>query len=55
MKLAVFTDLHLGIKSDDHKWHKVALEWADSMIDKLSKEGIEGAISLFKIEDWNEK
>ena len=30
MKLAVFTDLHLGIKSDDHKWHKVALEWADT-------------------------
>ena len=46
MKLAVFTDLHLGIKSDDHKWHKVALEWADSMIDKLSKEGIDNIVFL---------
>ena len=46
MKLAVFTDLHLGIKSDDHKWHKVALEWADSMIGKLSKEGIDNIVFL---------
>ena len=46
MKLAVFTDLHLGIKSDDHKWHKVALEWADSMIARLNKDGIDNIVFL---------
>lgn len=46
MKLAIFTDLHLGIKSDDHKWHKVALEWADSMITKLKKDNISDIVFL---------
>jgi len=46
MKLAIFTDLHLGIKSDDHKWHKVAFDWADSMIERLDNDGIDTIVFL---------
>ena len=46
MKLAIFTDLHLGIKSDDHKWHDVAFKWADSMIERLEKDGINTIVFL---------
>lgn len=46
MKLAIFTDLHLGIKSDDHKWHKVALDWLDSMISKLNRDGVKDIVFM---------
>ena len=42
MKLAVFTDLHLGIKQDDSSWHEVALNWCDSMANTLKERGSNG-------------
>lgn len=42
MKLAIFSDLHLGIKQNDESWQKIALEWCDefkkSMIDRGVKD-----------------
>ena len=46
MKLAVFTDLHLGIKQDDSSWHEVALQWCDSMADTLRERGVKDIVFL---------
>lgn len=39
-KVALFTDLHLGIYGNSQEWHKVALKWADWIVKDLNKKGI---------------
>lgn len=46
MKLAIFTDLHLGIKSDDPAWHQIAYDWADSFVGELKSRGIKDVVFL---------
>lgn len=46
MKLAVFSDLHLGIKRDDIYWHNIALEWSDWFKEKLIEENIKDIVFL---------
>lgn len=45
-KVAIFSDLHLGIKQDDERWHKIALEWCDSFVSELKKREISEIIFL---------
>lgn len=40
MKVAIFSDLHLGIKQDSGVWHKIALEWCDWFVEQLNQRGI---------------
>ena len=40
MKLAIFSDLHLGVRQDSAEWHTIALEWADWFVEELQKRGV---------------
>lgn len=46
MKLAIFGDLHLGIRHNSTEWHEVALEWADAFIAQLKERGIRDIVFL---------
>ena len=39
-KIAIFSDLHLGIYGNSEKWHNTALEWADWIVSELNKKKI---------------
>jgi DNA repair exonuclease SbcCD nuclease subunit len=45
-KVAIFSDLHLGIKQDSAVWHKIALEWCNWFIKELKKSKIKDVIFL---------
>lgn len=45
-KIAIFSDLHLGIKQDDERWHKIALSWCDSFVSELKERGIKEIVFL---------
>jgi hypothetical protein len=45
-KIAIFSDLHLGLKQDDERWHRIALCWCDSFVDELKRNGIEEIVFL---------
>lgn len=49
MEIAIFSDLHLGLKSDSPEWHNVAYEWVDSMVLELKKRNIS---NIFFLGDW---
>lgn len=49
MEIAIFSDLHLGLKSDSQEWHKVAYDWIDSMVTVLKKKKIK---DIFFLGDW---
>ena len=40
MKLAIFSDLHLGVRQDSAEWHTIALEWADWFVEQLKQRDI---------------
>lgn len=40
MKLAIFSDLHLGVRQDSTEWHTIALEWADWFVEQLKQRDI---------------
>ena len=40
-KVAIFSDLHLGIHQNSSLWHKIADEWSDWFIGELKKKEIE--------------
>lgn len=46
MRIALFSDLHLGIKQDSSTWHQIAFNWADWFIEKLNERGIRDIIFL---------
>lgn len=39
-KVAMFSDLHLGIYGNSERWHDTALKWADWMVAELTKKNI---------------
>lgn len=39
-KIALFTDLHLGVHQNSTIWHDIALDWADWFIDELKEKQI---------------
>ena len=43
-KIAIFSDLHLGVHSNCTKWHQYALEWADWFVDECKSKGIKDII-----------
>ena len=44
--IAIFSDLHLGIKGDNQHWHSVAVEFIQDMVKTLKEKNIkEAAIS----------
>ena len=40
MKVAIFSDLHLGIKQDSAEWQSIALQWCDWFVEQLQERGI---------------
>lgn len=46
MQIAVFGDLHLGIKQDSTAWHEVALQWGDRFIQELQNRNIDTVVFL---------
>lgn len=45
-KVAVFSDLHLGVHLDATTWHQVALEWCDWIVGELDKQNITDILFL---------
>lgn len=39
-KIAIFSDLHLGIHNNSTEWHQIALEWSDWFVSELDKREI---------------
>ena len=39
--IAIFSDLHLGIKGDNQHWHSVAVEFIQDMVKTLKKKNFE--------------
>lgn len=46
MKLAIFGDLHLGIRQNSTDWHDIAYEWCDTFVEELSKRNIHDIVFL---------
>lgn len=49
MKVAIFSDLHLGTSGDSEEWHQIALEWVESFTDYLEENKID---TVFFLGDW---
>lgn len=45
-KIAIFSDLHLGIKQDSIEWHNIALKWCDWFVYELKKRNIKDVAFL---------
>ena len=45
-KIAIFSDLHLGIKQDSVEWHNIALNWCDWFVSELKKRQIKNVAFL---------
>ena len=45
-KVAIFSDLHLGIKQDSVVWHNIALKWCDWFVSELKKREISDIVFL---------
>ena len=39
-KVAIFSDLHLGVHQDSMVWHETALSWCDWFVEDLKQKGI---------------
>jgi len=48
-KIAIYSDLHLGIHQNNSNWHKIADEWSDWFIDDLKKQNLD---TLFFLGDY---
>lgn len=46
MKLALFGDLHMGIKQDSPDWHEVAIQWGERFIEEMKNRSIDTVIFL---------
>ena len=49
-KVAIFSDLHLGVHSNCPKWHEYAIEWANWFADECRSKGIK---DLIFCGDWH--
>ena len=45
-KVAIFSDLHLGLYGNSEQWHNVALDWADWIVGELTKQKIKDIFFL---------
>jgi len=45
-KVAIFSDLHLGVHLDSPIWHQVALDWCDWFVNELVKQDIKDVLFL---------
>jgi len=45
-KVAIFSDLHLGVHGNSEDWHKIALQWADWIAQELQTQGIKDIFFL---------
>jgi len=45
-KVAVFSDLHLGVHLDATTWHQVALDWCDWFVAEIKKQDIQDILFL---------
>lgn len=45
-KVAIFSDLHLGIYGNSEKWHEIALAWADWIVKELKRQKIKDILFL---------
>jgi len=45
-KVAIFSDLHLGVHLDSPVWHQVAINWCDWFIEQLNEHNIRDVIFL---------
>jgi DNA repair exonuclease SbcCD nuclease subunit len=45
-KIAMFSDLHLGIYGNSEKWHETALNWADWIVAELTSKKISDIVFL---------
>ena len=45
-KVAIFSDLHLGIYGNSENWHKIALQWAEWISGELKKKKIKDVFFL---------
>jgi DNA repair exonuclease SbcCD nuclease subunit len=45
-KVAIFSDLHLGLYGNSTDWHKIALAWADWIVGELTKKKIKDIFFL---------
>ena len=49
-KVAIFSDLHLGVHSNSSEWHKYAIEWANWFREECRDKGIK---DLIFCGDWH--
>lgn len=45
-KVAIFSDLHLGVHLDSTTWHQVALDWCDWFVAEIKKQNIKDILFL---------
>lgn len=45
-KVAIFSDLHLGLYGNSEQWHEIALNWADWIVEDLKKNKIKDIFFL---------
>jgi DNA repair exonuclease SbcCD nuclease subunit len=45
-KVAIFSDLHLGLHNNSEDWHKIALTWADWIVEELHDKKIKDIFFL---------
>lgn len=45
-KVAIFSDLHLGVHGNSEDWHKTALQWADWISQELQRQNIKDIFFL---------
>lgn len=45
-KVAIFSDLHLGVYGNSEKWHDTALKWADWIVNELNQKKIKDILFL---------
>lgn len=43
-KIALFTDIHVGIHKDSSLWHQIALNWVDWFISEIKKRNIKNVL-----------
>ena len=48
-KVAIFSDLHLGLYGNSTEWHEIALKWADWITADLKKKKI---VDIFFLGDF---
>lgn len=43
-KIAIFSDLHLGVRQNSKEWHDIARKWADWIVAELKSKGIKDIV-----------